>query len=85
MGLTLVTRKQYKRTGLLGLGERPPTQVAGVLQRVVYDGPPTQCDKCQSRDIAADPVEPRRYTCFQCGSDWFIVETPWRRTWTPAR
>lgn len=85
MGLTLVTPKKYKRTGLLGLGERPPPQVVGVIQRVAYEAPPLLCDKCGSRDIASDPIEARRYSCFQCGSDWWLVEAPWRRSWTPAR
>jgi len=38
MSLMLVPKK-YKRTGLLGLGEHPPTQVTGVIQRVAYDPP----------------------------------------------
>lgn len=84
MALMLVPKK-YKRMGLLGLGEAPPAQVAGVIQRVAYDAPPAICDKCQSREIVQDHQEPRRYFCFSCSSDWFIVDTPWRRSWTPAR
>ena len=80
MALTLVPKK-YKRTGLLGLGDGPPSQIAGVFQRVTYDAPPVLCDKprCGSRDIRQDLEEPRRYFCWECHSDWFIVQAPWRR------
>lgn len=83
MALALVP-KRYKQHGLTGLGEGLPTQVRGVIQRIAYEVPET-CDKCGSKDIHADPLDARRYACFQCASDWFIVETPWRRLWTPAR
>ena len=79
----MLVPKKYKRTGLLGLGEHPPTQVTGVIQRVAYD-PPERCDKCGGRDISTDPMDLRRYSCFQCGQDFFLVEAPWRRV-THAR
>lgn len=83
----MLVPKKYNQTGLLGLGEQRPTQVAGVMQRVAYDAPPTICDKfgCGSRNIQQDLVDRRRYYCLDCHADWFIVVAPWRRSWMPAR
>ena len=75
MALSVV--RKYKQTGLLGLGEAPPRQIHGVRQCVTYETPDT-CDKCGSRMMHQDVMEPRRYVCFDCSADCFLVEAPWR-------
>lgn len=64
--------KRYRVMGLLHLGELPPTPTEGVVQRAALYRP-TECDKCGSREVFDDILEPRRWYCYCCGADGFVV------------
>lgn len=72
-------RRKYGRMGLTELGDGPPERALGVRQRAVL-WRPEQCDKCGSREIFDDQLEPRRVYCFGCGADAFIVRGGWAST-----
>jgi len=66
--------KRYRVMGLLHLGELPPSRIDGVAQRVAFSRP-MECYKCGSREIFDDGLESRRWYCFSCGADGFLVRS----------
>ena len=71
MALAYVPKRRYKGMGLLGLGQTVPLRTLGVEQHAAYRTP-ERCGKCGSR-VFEDRAEPRRFYCFSCGEDLFLI------------
>ena len=73
MAVAYVPKRRYKGMGLLGLGQTVPTRIWGTEQCAAFAAP-ERCDHCGSR-VFEDRVELRRFYCWGCSRDWFLVRS----------